>query len=93
MKRGKGGLIAFLAAGVLMVNVAPAMADDNDLIEKFIRFVLDVSDKIVSGNGGDKIRCYSAAAGGGSGFVECSSCSWMPGVSADGDAKSKCTRN
>ena len=88
-KKVKGGFVAFLAACLLTVNVAPAMAGGEwDLLWPLI-FELC---KELSGesNGSDKILCWSRAKNDNSEFyVDCSTCTRQVGK-AKGLAN-KCT--
>ncbi len=92
MKRGRGGLIAFLAAGVLMLNVVPARAEEGPWWEPIIPIIPVVweilRDAIESepggtggGGGSEKIPCWSRAKNDPSEFyVDCSTCHRELGV-------------
>ena len=96
MKRGKGGLMAFLAAGVLMVNVVPAVAESIGWgdVPSWLLLIMTAADKLDNGEGGgDRIRCYSAGTTEGHArYVDCSTCKSVQGVRDEG-SKSKCTTN
>lgn len=90
-KKVKGGFVAFLAACLLTVNVAPAMAGGE--WGWLFPILYEAVKAIADDGGGQRIRCYSAASGGGAGFVECSSCEWKPNLAAIDNSKSKCQKN
>lgn len=94
LKRGKGGLMAFFAAVVLMVNVAPAVAGGTDWsgIPNWLMLALTIYDKLVSEGegGGGGIPCWSRARNTQEYFyVDCASCTRVYGQAMGLD--SKCT--
>ena len=73
-KKVKGGFVAFLAACLLTVNVAPAMAGGEDW---WVPFIVEIVMEMARDNGGgaDKIPCWSKAGNTNEEFyVDCASC-------------------
>lgn len=101
MKRGKGGLMAFLAAGVLMVNVVPVRANEGwEWLWPLLPVMYDVVKDLVNGDaeglsgGGsrtERIKCWSAGyQSDGATYVNCSTCTVLPGHYEGPNGK--CTR-
>lgn len=81
MKKVKGGLMAFLAACLLTVNVVPAMAGGGDwMIPILVEIFKEIADG-GNGEGGDRIPCWSRAKNTQEEFyVDCSSCLRVTGA-------------
>ena len=86
-KKVKGGFVAFLAACLLTVNVAPAMAGGENW---WVPILFEICMEIAKDKGGDKIPCWSAGTGTEGTFVICDPCRAVPGHFEG--PRSKCTR-
>ncbi len=95
-KKLKGGIVAFLAAGVLMTSVVPARANDGwegllPILPVLYEVVKDIIVNDGGGSGGtEKVPCWSAGFGEEGNYVNCASCTVLPGH-YDGP-KAKCSR-